>query len=95
MYIVAHKKQGRPVTQCLIAKMTTVLQRVPLVRCLSRQKIIAQFLIGLLESRNVRFSEVAQHLNDAAKPASNENRIQHFFRDVDLPGLHRAGSSVG
>ena len=70
--------------QCLIAKITTVLQRVPLVRNLSRQKFIAQFLIGLIKSRNVLFGEVAQHLNDAAKPASNENRIQNFFRDVDL-----------
>ena len=74
---------SRPVKQCLIAPMTTVLPRVPLVRNLSRQKVIAQFLIGLLKRRNVRFGEVAQHLNDAAKPASNENRIQHFFRDVD------------
>ncbi|GAA3999137.1 IS4-like element ISLpn9 family transposase [Hymenobacter fastidiosus] len=30
------------------------------------------------------FCEVAQHLNDAAKPASNETRIQNFFRDVTL-----------
>ena len=81
------KSPSRPVKQCLIVKITTVLQRVPLVRNLSRQKFIAQFLIGLIKSRNVRFGEVAQHLNDAAKPASNENRIQNFFRDVDLDYL--------
>ena len=81
------KSPSRPVKHCLIAKMTTVLQRVPLVRNLSRQKFVAQFLIGLIKSRNVLFGELAQHLNDAAKPASNENRIQHFFRDVDLDYL--------
>ena len=85
---------SRPVTRCLLAKMTTVLQRVPLVRNLSWQKFVAQFLIGLLKSRNVLFGEVAQHLNDAAKPASDENRIQNFFSGRG-PGLYRAGSPVG
>ena len=70
--------------QCLIAKITTVLQRVPLVRNLSQQKFISQFLIGLIKSRNVLFGEVAQHLNEDAKPKSNETRIQNLFRDVDL-----------
>ena len=68
--------------QCLITKITTVLQQVPLVGHLSRQKFVAQFVIGLLKSRNVQFCEVAQHLNDAVKPASNETRIQPFFRTV-------------
>ena len=70
--------------QRLIAKITTVLQHVPLVRNLSRQKFIAQFIIGLIKSRNVLFGEVAQHLNEHALPASNETRIQNFFRDVEL-----------
>ena len=65
--------------QGLIAKMTTVLQHVPLVRNLARQKFITHFVIGLIKSRNVPFCEVAQHLNDAVKPASNETRIQDFF----------------
>ncbi|GAA4017885.1 hypothetical protein GCM10022408_34450 [Hymenobacter fastidiosus] len=70
--------------QRLIAKITTVLQHVPLVGHLSRQKFIAQFVIGLIKSRNGPFCEVAQHLNDAARPTSNETRIQNFFRDVTL-----------
>ncbi|RIY04253.1 transposase, partial [Hymenobacter rubripertinctus] len=32
----------------------------------------------------MQFCEVAQHLNDAVKPASNETRIQDFFRQTDL-----------
>jgi hypothetical protein len=75
------------VKQRLIAKITTVLQHVPLVGHLSRQKFIAQFIIGLIKSRNVQFCEVAQHLNDSVKPASNETRIQHFFRAVTLDYL--------
>ena len=73
--------------QRLIAKITTVLQHVPLVGHLSRQKFIAQFVISLIKSRNVQFCEVAQHLNDRVKPASNETRIQHFFRAVTLDYL--------
>ena len=32
----------------------------------------------------MQFCEVAQHLNDAVKPASNETRIQDFFREVTI-----------
>lgn len=70
--------------QRLSAKITTILQRAPVVRNLARQKFVGQFVIALLKSRNVQFGEVAQHLNDAAKVASNETRIQDFFRETDL-----------
>ena len=70
--------------QCFIAKITTLLQQVPVVGNLARQKFMAHFVVGLLKSRNVQFCEVAQHLNDAVKPASNETRIQDFFRQVSL-----------
>lgn len=70
--------------QRLSAKITALLQQVPVVRNLARQRFVGQFIIGLLKSRNVQFCEVAQHLNDAVKPASNETRIQDFFRETDL-----------
>lgn len=70
--------------QRLSAKITTLLRHAPVVRNLARQKFVSQFLIALLKSRNVQFCEVAQHLNDAVKLASNETRIQDFFREVDL-----------
>ncbi|RZK16761.1 MAG: IS4/IS5 family transposase [Hymenobacter sp.] len=69
--------------QRLLAKITTVLQHAPVVRNLARQKFVSQFVIALIKSRNVQFGEVAQHLNDAVKVASNETRIQDFFREVD------------
>ena len=64
-----------------------LLQQAPFVGHLSRQKFVGQFILGLIKSRNVQFGEVAQHLNDAAKPASNETRIQDFFRQVNLDYL--------
>lgn len=70
--------------QRLIAKITTLLRCVQLVPHLSRQKFVSQFVVALLKSRNVQFCEVAQHLNDAVKLASNETRIQDFFRQADL-----------
>ncbi|RYE90790.1 MAG: IS4 family transposase [Cytophagaceae bacterium] len=73
-----------PVKQRLSAKITTLLQRAPVVRNLARQKFVGQFLIALRKSRNVQFGEVAHHLNDAVKVASNETRIQGFFRETDL-----------
>ena len=42
---------------------------------------------GTHKSRNIPFGEVAQHLNNAVKPASNETRIQDFFRQVNLDYL--------
>lgn len=70
--------------QRLSAKITTILQRAPVVRNLARQKFVSQFILALLKSRNVQFGEVAHHLNDAVKVASNETRIQDFFRETDL-----------
>lgn len=70
--------------QCLISKITTVLHQAPLVQNLSRKKFIARFVLSLLKSRNVQFCEIAHHLNDQVKVASNETRIQDFFRQVPL-----------
>ena len=73
-----------PMKQSLINEITDVLQKVPLVTNLARKKFVAQFVIGLIKSRNIQFCEVAQHLNDQVKIASNENRIQDFFREVSI-----------
>lgn len=70
--------------QSLVDEITNVLQKVPIVANLARKKFVAQFTIGLIKSRNVQFCEVAHHLNDQAKLASNETRIQDFFREVEI-----------
>jgi len=72
------------VKPCLIAKITTLLHHAPLVQNLARKKFVARFVVGQFKSRNVQFREVAQHLNDRVKSASNETRIQSFFREVPL-----------
>ena len=81
--------------QRLSAKITTLLQSAPVVRNLARQKFVGQFVMALLNSRNVQFAAVAQHLNEAVKPASNETRIQDFFREVDLDYLVLAQVLLG
>ena len=68
----------------LINEITDVLQKLPIVTNLARKKFVSHFVIGLIKSRNVQFCEIAQHLNDKAKIASNQNRIQDFFRDVTI-----------
>ena len=78
------KNPFRPVKQYFATQITTLLQQAPFVRHLSRQKFVGPFILGLIKSRNVPFGEVAQHLNDAVKPASNETRIQDFFCEVNL-----------
>ncbi len=75
--------------QSLSDQVTRILSKVPIVQNLARKKFIAQFTLGLIKTgppggRNVQFCQVAQHLNDKAKLACNEVRIQDFFREVDL-----------
>ncbi len=70
--------------QSLIDEITNVLQKVPIVENLARKKFVSQYIIALVKSRNVQFCEVAQHLNDSVKLASNETRIQDFFREVEI-----------
>ena len=84
------KKPYRPVKQHSTAKITMFLQQAQFVRHWSRQKFVSSFVTSLIKSRNVQFGEVAQHLDDAAKSASNEMRIQDFpanFWEVNLDYL--------
>jgi hypothetical protein len=72
------------VKQSLKGEITTILHSLPIVKNLARKKFVAAFVLALIQSRNVQFCEIAQHLNQEAKLASNENRIQDFFREVDI-----------
>ena len=72
--------------QSLIAEVTEILSKVPIVKNLARKKFVSQFTLGLIQigspsGRNVQFCQVAQHLNDETKVACNEVRIQDFFRE--------------
>jgi hypothetical protein len=70
--------------QRLIDEITSVLSKVQIVGNLARKKFFVSFVIGLVKSRNVQFCEIAHHLNDKAKLASNEVRIQDFFREAAM-----------
>ena len=74
-----HQKPVLPREEYFTAKIAMLLQQAPFVGYWSRQKFVGPCILGLIKSRNVPFDEVAQHRNDAAKPASNETRIQDFF----------------
>jgi hypothetical protein len=65
-------------------EITTILDAIPIVQNRARKKFVAAFVLALIQSRNVQFGELAQHLNPDVKLASNENRIQDFFREVDI-----------
>lgn len=70
--------------QKLKGEITTILHSAPIVKNLARKKFVAAFVLALIQSRNVQFCELAQHFNNDVKLASNENRIQDFFREVDI-----------
>ena len=68
----------------MIKSVSEYLQYVEIVSNLSRQKMLIQTLLAMLKSRSVVLSELAFHLNDKVKTASNETRLQDFFREVSF-----------
>jgi hypothetical protein len=66
------------------AEIKQVLDKAEMVKNLARKKFVTSFILALIESRKVQFSELAHHINDEVKVSSNEVRIQDFFREVDL-----------
>ena len=57
---------------------------------LSRKKFMLGFVAGLLLSKQVSFSAIAEHLNPEAEWSSNVRRIQRFFKDYQLDYLQIA-----
>jgi hypothetical protein len=51
---------------------------------LSRQKFISGFVLSLIKSKSVKFTEIASELNEEAKVESNLRRIQSFFAEYEL-----------
>ncbi|MEM9991767.1 MAG: transposase, partial [Bacteroidota bacterium] len=61
-----------------------VFDRLGIKLHLSRKKFMVSFILAMIQARDVLFKEIAVYLNDDAKVASNEVRIQNFFRDHTL-----------
>lgn len=70
--------------QNFTSKVKAIFDKVAIVNNLARKKFIFSFVFGLIKSRKVQFSEVAEHLNNEAQAICNEVRIQDFFREVQL-----------
>ena len=66
------------------SKVEKILQNFTIVRHLSRQKCAISTILAMIKTRNVQLQELGLHLNDEAKPASNERRLQSFFKDAVL-----------
>jgi hypothetical protein len=73
-----------PVKQSLKCEITSILYSAPVVDNLARKTFISLFVMALIQTRKVQFCELATVLNDKVKIASNQNRIEDFFRDVTI-----------
>lgn len=70
--------------QSLKGEITSILHSVPIVDNLARKTFISLFVVALIKTRKVQFNELAVVLNDEVKIASNQNRIEDFFREVTI-----------
>ncbi len=68
----------------ILSTISEYLKWTQIVSNLSRQKMLLLSLCSMLKSRSVVLSELAVHLNDSVKTASNETRLRDFFREVEL-----------
>ena len=68
----------------LTPKVVKLLANFSLVNHLSRQKCALQAILAMIKTRSVQLSELGFELNDEVKPASNERRLQGFFKDATL-----------
>lgn len=67
--------------ECEIMKL---LERYPILRNKSRKKFLMMYILALIQSRKVQFCETATYLNNKVQDASNETRIQDFYREANL-----------
>ena len=68
----------------MLGSVSDYLRYIQIVKNLSRQKMLIRTIVSMLKSRSVVLAELAQHLNDKVKTASNETRLQDFFRQVEF-----------
>lgn len=70
--------------QSLKGEITSVLHSAKIIDNLARKTFVSLFILALIQQRKVQFCELATVLNDEVKTASNQNRIEDFFREVDI-----------
>ena len=70
--------------QSLKREITQILHSAPIVDNFARKTFVSLFVIALIQLRKTQFNELATVLNEDVKTASNQNRIEDFFREVSL-----------
>jgi Transposase DDE domain len=76
------KNAATHMVNILFEEISLSLKNIRIVGNLSRQKMLILTVCSLVQSRSVLLNELAYHLNDRVKTASNETRLQDFFREV-------------
>jgi len=61
-----------------------MIRELKVVSHKSRQEFLCSMLEGIIKSRSVIFSEIADKIESASKVESIERRIQAFFKEVSL-----------
>ena len=79
-----YKHNQFPMKQSLKGEITAILHSAPIVDNLARKTFVSLFILALIQTRKVQFNEIANVLNDEVKVGSNQNRIEDFFREVDI-----------
>ena len=65
-------------------KIYKMLRELKIVSHKSRQEFLCLMLEGIIKSRSVIFSEIADKIESSSKVESIERRIQSFFKDVSI-----------
>ena len=70
-----------------LSKIYTLIRNLGVVKHKSRQEFLCSLLEGLIKSRSVLFSEIADKIDLDIKPESIERRIQGFFQKTSFDYL--------
>ena len=65
-------------------KVYQMIRDLKIVAHKSRQEFLCSIFEGIIKSRSVIFSEIADKIDNPAKVASIERRIQSFFKEVSV-----------
>jgi len=65
-------------------KVYKMIRELKIVSHKSRQEFLCSMLEGLIKSRSVIFSEIADKIESPAKVESIERRVQSFFKEVSI-----------
>jgi hypothetical protein len=65
-------------------KIYNMFRELKIVPNKPRQKFLYEMIEGMIKSRSVIFSEIAENIDKPIKTSSIERRIQDFFKEVSF-----------